>query len=69
MENQDAKILWDFNIRANRVIKTGCPNIVLIDKKNQKTFIMMWLLSGDVIQIVIGALGAESLLTEYLLWP
>ena len=38
MENQDTKILWDFNIRTDRVIETEHPDIVLIDKKNQEVF-------------------------------
>ena len=40
MENQYSKILWDFNIRADRFIKARGPNIVLADKKNQEAFII-----------------------------
>ena len=38
MENQDTKILWDFNIRSDRVMEAKRPDIVLIDKKNQEIF-------------------------------
>ena len=40
MENQDTKVLGEFNIRTNRVIEARHPDIVLIDKENQKTFII-----------------------------
>ena len=85
MENQDGKILWDVNIRTNRVIEARRPDIVLIEKKNKETFIFdvaipgdfcvrdkeaknisMWNTKTRVIPIMIGALGAESLLTKYL---
>ena len=38
IENQDTKILWDFNIRTDRVIEAKRLDIVVIDK-NQETFI------------------------------
>ena len=85
MENQNTKIWWDFNIRADRVIEARRPDIVVIGK-HQETFIIDVAMPNDfhvkdkeaekisgirktktrVISIVIGALGAESLLTEYL---
>ena len=95
MENQNTKIWWDFNIRADRVIEARRPDIVVIEK-NQETFIIDVAMPNDfhvrdnedekilkyqylalnlsrirktksrVIPIVIGALRAESLLTEYL---
>ena len=34
------KILWYFNIRTDRVIEARPPDIVLIDKNNQETFII-----------------------------
>ena len=37
MDNQDTKILWDFNIRSDRVMEAKRPDIVLIDK-NQEIF-------------------------------
>ena len=40
VENQDKKILWNFNIGTNRIIETRRPDIALIDKKIQKTFII-----------------------------
>ena len=39
MKNQDVEILWDFNIRTNRVIEARRPDIVLIDRNNQETLI------------------------------
>ena len=38
IENQDTKILWDFNIRTDRVIEAKRLDIVVIGK-NQETFI------------------------------
>ena len=46
IENQDIKILWDINISTDRVIEARCPDIVLIDKKNQETLSLMWLYLG-----------------------
>ena len=40
MENQDTKVLGEFNIRTNRVIEARNPDIVLIDKENQETLII-----------------------------
>ena len=39
MENQDRKLLYDLNTKTDRVIDSKCPDIVLIDKKNQEIFI------------------------------
>ena len=47
MENQDTKILWSFSIRAGQVIKAGRAVIVLIDKKNQETFIINVAIPGN----------------------
>ena len=47
MENQDGKILWDVNIRTNRVIEARRPDIVLIEKKNKETFIFDVAIPGD----------------------
>ena len=96
MENDDVKLLWDFNIRTDRVIEARRPDIVLIDKKNKETLIIdvavpgdfrvkekeiekitkyqdlvveinrMWDTNSKVIPIVIGALGAQNQLIDYL---
>ena len=96
MENDDVKLLWDFNIRTDRVIEARRPDIVLIDKKNKETMIIdvavpgdfrvkekeiekitkyqdlvveinrMWDTNSKVIPIVIGALGAQNQLIDYL---
>ena len=96
LENDDVKLLWDFNIRTDRVIEARRPDIVLIDKKNKEAFVVdvaipgdfrvkdkelekmekyqdliievqrMWDTKAKVIPIVIGALGAENNLTDYL---
>ena len=39
-KNQDIKILQDFNIRTNCVKEARRPDIVLIKKNNQETFII-----------------------------
>ena len=46
MENQNTKIWWDFNIRADRVIEARRPDIVVIEK-NQETFIIDVAMSND----------------------
>ena len=33
-ENNEAKILWDFDIRSDRVVKARRPDIVILDKKS-----------------------------------
>ena len=40
IENQDTKILWDFNIRTSRIIEARRPDIELIDRMNQEMFII-----------------------------
>ena len=92
----NVKLLWDFNIRTDRVIEARRPDIVLINKKNKEVFVVdvanhgdfrvkdkelekmekyqdlvievqrMWDTEAKVIPIVIGALGAENNLTDYL---
>ena len=47
MENQDTKILWNFSIRADHVIEAGRAVIVVINKKNQETFIIDVAIPGD----------------------
>ena len=35
-ENENAKLLWDFGIRTDRVIQAHRPDLTLVDKKNNK---------------------------------
>ena len=35
-ENENAKLLWDYSIRADRVIPAHRPNLTLVDKTNNK---------------------------------
>ena len=46
MENQNTEILSDCNIRTDCVIEARCPDIVLIDMKNQETFIIEVVIPG-----------------------
>ena len=47
LENDDVKLLWDFNIRTDRVIEARRPDIVLIDKKNKEAFVVDVAIPGD----------------------
>lgn len=47
MENDNVKILWDFNVRTDRVIEARRPDIVLIDKLNKETLIIDVAVPGD----------------------
>ena len=47
IENQDIKILQDFNIRTNCVKEARRPDIVLIKKNNQETFIIDMAITMD----------------------
>ena len=35
-ENENAKLLWDYGIRTERVISAHRPNLTLVDKTNNK---------------------------------
>ena len=47
MENDDVKLLWDFNIRTDKLIEARRPQIVLIDNKNKETPIVYVATQGD----------------------
>ena len=47
MENKDRKLLWDLNIKTDRVIEAKRPDIVLINKENQEIFITDVAIPGD----------------------
>ena len=37
MENEDYKLLYDFNIRTDKKISARRPDIVVVDKNERKT--------------------------------
>ena len=47
LENNDVKILWDFNIHTDRVIEARRPDIVVVDKVNSQTMIIDIAVPGD----------------------
>ena len=47
LENNDVKILWDFNIHTDRVIEARRPDLVIVDKKNSETVIVDIAVPGD----------------------
>ena len=47
LENDAAKILWDFNIRTDRVIEARRPDIVVVDKKSLETVLIDIAVPGD----------------------
>ena len=49
--NQDTKIMWDFNIKTDRVIESRCPDIVwsLMIKRTRKRSSLMWLYSKSFV--------------------
>ena len=40
VENEWCKILWDMNIQCDRVIEARIPDIVVVDKENNKVIIV-----------------------------
>ena len=36
VENEEVKVLWDINIQCDNLIETRRPNLIVIDKKEQK---------------------------------
>jgi len=47
LENDNVKILWDFNIHTDRVIKARRPDIVVVDKRNAERIIIDIAVPGD----------------------
>uniref|UniRef100_A0A3B3HDB2 HAT C-terminal dimerisation domain-containing protein n=1 Tax=Oryzias latipes TaxID=8090 RepID=A0A3B3HDB2_ORYLA len=52
VENERAKILWDFQIQTDRMVMANQPDIVVVDKEQRKAV--------TVVPVVIGALGAVT---------
>lgn len=46
-ENENVKILWDFNIQTDRVIEARRPDIVVVDKQLRHTWIIDIAVPGD----------------------
>ena len=40
LENEDAKILWDFSIQTERKIEHNKPDVVLLDKSKKVCFVL-----------------------------
>lgn len=47
LEHHDIKILWDFNIRTDKVIEARRPDIVVVDKRKNETVIIDVAVPGD----------------------
>jgi len=47
LENENVKILWDFNIHTDRIIEARRPDIVVVDKRNAETTIIDIAVPGD----------------------
>ena len=45
--NDEYKILWDFNIRTDKVIEGRLPDIVCINKQNRECQIIDFAIPGD----------------------
>ena len=47
LEDENSKILWDFNIQTDHVIEHKRPDIVVMDKKSKKAWIIDIAIPGD----------------------
>ena len=47
VENDQAKILWDFQIKTDKLVMANQPDIVLIDKKQQKAVVIDIVIPSD----------------------
>ena len=47
MENDDIKLLWDFNIQCDNMIEARRPEIVVLHKKEKKCLIVDVAVPGD----------------------
>ena len=47
MENDDIKLLWDFNIQCDNMIEAHRPDIVVLHKKEKKCLIVDVAVPGD----------------------
>ena len=48
MENEEVKVLWDINVQCDNVIEAKRPDIILIDKNEQKGTIIDIAVPTDV---------------------
>ena len=48
VENEEGKVLWDINVQCDNVIEARRPDIILIDKKEQKGIIIDIAVATDV---------------------
>ena len=48
VENEDVKVLWDFNIQVDKFIKARRPNIILVRIKKKDCVIIDISVPGDV---------------------
>ena len=48
VENEEIKVLWDINIQCDNLIKARRPDLVVIDKKEQKGIIIDIAVPADV---------------------
>ena len=48
LETSDVKILWDFSIQTDKEIQARRPDIVMVNKKDRKCYIIDVAVPGDV---------------------
>ena len=48
LENEEAKILWDFTIQCDHLIQSGSPDIIVIEKKKKECKIIDIAVPNDV---------------------
>ena len=48
VENEDVKVLWDFNIQVDKFIEARRPDIILVRKKNNERVIIAITVLGDI---------------------
>ena len=48
VENEQVKVLWDINVQCDNVVEARRPDIILIDKKEQKGIITDIAVPADV---------------------
>ena len=49
VENEEIKVLWDINVQCDNLIKARRPELIIIDKKEQKGIIIDIAVPTDVI--------------------
>ena len=48
VENEENKVLWDINIQCDNLIEARRPDLIVIDKKEQKGIIIDIAVSADI---------------------